>query len=127
MVQRRAKELVKGLESKIYVEQLRELGLFTLEKRKLEAKLITLYNYLKGGCSKVGVSLFSLVISDRTQDNGFKLCQRGVRFYIKMNFFMERVVIHGNKLSRERVESPFLEVFKRHGNMALRDKVYWWT
>ena len=51
-------------------------------------------------------------------------CARGGSGWIlEKNYSLKRVVLQWHRLPREMVESPFLEMFKNHGDVALRDMV----
>ncbi|KAJ7410855.1 hypothetical protein WISP_105976 [Willisornis vidua] len=108
--------LVKGREYKSCEEQLRELGMFSLEKRRLRGYLIAQYNSLKGGCGLAGAGHFRQANRGRTREHSLELFQGSFRLDIRKNFFTERVLRHWNGRLREVMESPSLEVFKeRYG------------
>jgi len=118
-VQRRAARMMRGLEHLSYKEGLRELGLFSLKKRRLRGDLITAYKYLECGCQKDGARLFPEVPSDRTRGNGHKLKHSKFQVNMRKNFFPLRVTEPWNRLPREVVESPSLEIFKTLLNEVL--------
>ena len=58
-VQRRATKMIQGLEHLSYKKRLRQLGLFSLEMRRLRGHLIAAFQYLKGAYRKGGENIFS--------------------------------------------------------------------
>ena len=109
------------LEEYVYNELLQELGLFSLGKRRLRGDLIAPFKYLKGDCSKSGVGLFSLVTGQEKMASS--RAKGSLGWILGINFFTERVIKHWNRLLREVVESPSLDVFKSCLDVVLRDMI----
>ena len=115
--------MTRGLEHLSYEDRLRELGLFSLQKRRLQGDLIAAFQYLKGAYQKDGNRLFSRACCDRTRGNGFKLKEGRFRLDIMKKFFTMRVMKHWNRLPREVVDAPSLETFKVRLDGALSNLI----
>jgi len=103
--------------------------LFSLEKRRLRGDLIAAFWYLRMDYKKVGNQLFIWVDSDRTRGKGFKLKEGRFRLDVRGKFFTERMVRCWDRLPREVMDVPSLEVFKARLDGALGSLVEYqiWT
>ena len=115
--------MIRGMEHLSYGERLREVGLFSLEKRRLRGDLIVAFQYLKGAYKKDGDKLFSRACCNRTRGNGFKLKEGRFRLDIRKKFFTVSVVKHWNRLPRKMVDAPSLETFKVRLDGALSNLI----
>ena len=80
---------------------------------------------LKGGRRQMDKArLFLVVRSYRTRSNDIKLEHRKFRSNMLKKFFMVRMTEHWNKLPRELVESPSMEIFKTHPDKYLCDLLW---
>lgn len=81
-----------------------------LEKRWLRGDLIIVFKYLRGGCQVIQALLSGA--EHRTRGNGQKLTHRKLHLNRRKNVFTVWVTKHWNRLPREVVGSPSLEIFK---------------
>lgn len=65
-------------------------------------------------------NLLSQATSGRMNGNGLKLPQGRFRLDMRENFFTKRAIKHLNRLPWEVVESPSLEMFKKHVGVVLK-------
>jgi len=96
------------------------LGLFSLEKRRLQGDLFTAFQYLEGAYKKDGDKLFSRACWDRTRGNGFKLKEGRFRLDRRKKSFTMRMVKHWHRLPRD---APSLETFKARLDRALSNLI----
>ncbi|CAM5150477.1 unnamed protein product [Natator depressus] len=72
-IQRRATRMIRGIENLSYERRLKELGLFSLTKRRLRGDMIALYKYTRGIYTGEGEELLKLSTNVDIRTNGYKL------------------------------------------------------
>ena len=104
-----------------YEDRLRELSLFSLEKRRLRGDLTAAFQYLKGAYKREGNQLFERIDNSRMRGNCFNLKEGRYRLGVRGKFFTMRVVRCWHGLPRE--DALSLEVFKARLDEALGNLV----
>jgi len=80
--------MVRGLEHLPCEDRLRELGLFSLEKRRLRRDLIAVFQYLKGAYRKDGIELFIRACSNRVTEMALKWKRVDLDEILGRNYFL---------------------------------------
>ena len=83
--------MLRGLQHLPYKDRLRELGLLSLEKRRLRGELIAAFQDLQGASKQEGRQLFERGDKSRTRGNGLKLKESRLRLDVRGKFLTERV------------------------------------
>ncbi|KFV95958.1 hypothetical protein N326_09812, partial [Eurypyga helias] len=120
-IQMKALTMIRVLEHLSCEDRMRELGLFSLEK--VAGRPYSSLPLPEGSYKEASGRLFTRVCSGRTRGNSFKLKEGRFTLDRRNKFFPERVMKHWNKLPREVVDAPPLEVFKARLDEALSNLV----
>jgi len=98
-------------------------GSWGFEKEKAAGRPYCSLPVPEGAYKKAGERLLTRAFSDRTRGNSFRMKEGRFRLYMRKKFFTKRVVRHWNRLPREVVAAPSLEVFKARRDGALSNLV----
>ena len=104
-VQRRATKLVPSLRRLSYEDRLKQLNMYSLERRSMRGDMIQVYKMFNG-LDDVDVNdFFCLDHSNRTRGHNFKIKKQNSRLDVRKNFFSNRVVTEWNDLPHSVVNS----------------------
>ena len=119
-VQRRATRLVDSIKDLSYEERLKNLGLTTLETRRLRGDLIEVFKIFKG-YDNLDPSIFFVKANTVCRGHCYKLQKFRSNLDIRKFSFSQRIVNEWNLLTDHIVLSPSLNVFKARLDVNLRD------
>lgn len=126
-VQKRFTNMVSGLNGRTYRDKLDELGLLTLENRRLQLDLVQVYKIIHNLDNVQCDTWFNLVgdnpvTNTRQNSNPVNIKMRRVKLDVFRHFFSNRVVEHWNALPDEMKNKKKIQTFKRDLKKLLSQK-----
>ncbi len=112
-VQRLATRLVRGLRHVPCKERLRQLNLFSLERRRLRADLIQAFKIFKGEVDFNPSEFFLRPPRAGLRGHPYRLLQGPSRFRRRSGAFSFRIVEFWNRLPARLVLAPSVSIFKK--------------
>ena len=122
-VQARATKLIPAIRGKGYARRLEDLGLFTLEQRRLRGQLIETFKILKG-INNVDPSDFFVLCENPTRNHGWKVVPPRFSTSHLQNFMLVKVCNVWNGLPVNVVNSLTVDTFKRRLDRILPGLAY---
>ena len=120
-VQRRATKLIPNMQSLNYEQRLVNLGLPSLQYRRMRADMIQVYKIVTGVDRVDPNMFFEFAKSSRTRGHKYKLCKPRCKTSFRRHVFSHRVVDIWNSLSSSVVEAPDINSFKTRLNTFWKD------
>ncbi len=111
--QRLATRLARGLRHVPYEERLRQLNLFSLERRRLRADLILAFKIFKGEVDLNPSGFFLRPPRAGLLEHTYRLLQGPSRLRQGSGAFSVRVVKYWNRLPAHLVLAPSVSIFKK--------------
>ncbi len=112
-IQRLATRLVRGLRHVPYEERLRQLNLFSQERRRLRADLILAFKIFKGEVDLNPSEFFLRPPRAGLRGHTYRLLQRPSRLRRRSGAFSVRIVKFWNRLPAHLVLAPSVSIFKK--------------
>ena len=127
-VQRRAVRMVSGLQGTSYQEKLKEMGLLSLEDRRLQYDLVQTFKIIRGFDQVDHRTWFTLVGNNparitRDTSDPLNIIRQATRTEIRRHFFSNRVIQHWNDLPSNIKLVKSVSAFKSYVNKMLLNKI----
>jgi len=127
-IQRRVTKMVKGVRKLKYKDRLKQLGIYSLERRRLRGDLKEAYKTLSGK-ERLNKNKFFILAQDNhgLQGHSQKLFKPKCRTTATKTFFINRIINDWNNLPQEVIDTTIVNIFKNRLDKTWRDMgIYSW-